>query len=240
MIQNDKLKKIYDFLRKREYQQSWDVFRGKFGGNANYANRKAVYDKLISLGAKPANIGESYEEFMSLLQKPNSAAQRFYAAAADRAKMAKHKSDVANLSADARWDRKHRTGAQGPYIMRNVEQVYNALKQTGYDVPNTFAEFDRTFRKGYNYEYRKSIYNHLRDRHWTVGDSYEDFAEMLHHRNWYKPSLGDTALQDAQTKWYTWRDNVAKQYVDGRIPTPDEIGYPTILRTKKMVLQELV
>lgn len=31
-----------------------------------------------------------------------------------------------------------------------------------------------------------------------------------------------------------WRDNVSKQIDEGRIPTPDEMGFPTILKTQKI------
>lgn len=70
MIDINKLKQVYATLQQGGYNQDFDTFKKGFAGNANYANRKQVYDLLSANGAQ---IGNTYEEFMQNMQKPKSA-----------------------------------------------------------------------------------------------------------------------------------------------------------------------
>ena len=76
MIDENKLKKVYGTLQQGGYTEDYNTFKSGFTGNSNYANRKKVYDLLSQNGA---NIGGTYEEFMSLMQKPKPSAQKFVA-----------------------------------------------------------------------------------------------------------------------------------------------------------------
>ena len=70
-LDNSKLKTLYSALKKSGYSKDYNTFATGFGGTQNYANRKSVYDYLKSHGA---NIGDTYEEFMSrMYHKPTAA-----------------------------------------------------------------------------------------------------------------------------------------------------------------------
>lgn len=65
MISDDKLKKVYNTLRKGGYTQDYGTFKNGFLGEENYANRKQVYDLLTANGA---HIGANYHEFLQKLR----------------------------------------------------------------------------------------------------------------------------------------------------------------------------
>lgn len=65
MISDDKLKKVYNTLRKGGYTQDYGTFKNGFLGEENYANRKKVYDLLTANGA---HIGANYHEFLQKLR----------------------------------------------------------------------------------------------------------------------------------------------------------------------------
>lgn len=65
-LDNNKLKRMYDTLKRGGYTQDYDTFVKGFAGNENYANRRKVYDLLTENGA---NIGATYEEFMGKMQE---------------------------------------------------------------------------------------------------------------------------------------------------------------------------
>lgn len=66
-LDNGKLRQLYTTLQKGGYKEDYNTFVNGFSGNNNYSNRKKVYDLLTAHGAQ---IGSSYEEFMSLMQQP--------------------------------------------------------------------------------------------------------------------------------------------------------------------------
>lgn len=65
MISDDKLKKVYNTLRKGGYTQDYGTFKNGFLGEENYANRKQVYDLLTANGAQ---IGANYHDFLQKLR----------------------------------------------------------------------------------------------------------------------------------------------------------------------------
>lgn len=65
MISDDKLKKVYNTLRKGGYTQDYGTFKNGFLGEENYENRKKVYDLLTANGAQ---IGANYHEFLQKLR----------------------------------------------------------------------------------------------------------------------------------------------------------------------------
>ena len=65
MISDDKLKKVYNTLRKGGYTQDYGTFKNGFLGEENYENRKEVYDLLTANGAQ---IGANYHEFLQKLR----------------------------------------------------------------------------------------------------------------------------------------------------------------------------
>ncbi len=82
-IDRTKLKQIHNLLAQNGFAQDYSTFEKKFAGNANYGNRKKVYDLITENGG---DIGGSYEDFMKRLQskpkpkqqpsKPQTTAQR--------------------------------------------------------------------------------------------------------------------------------------------------------------------
>lgn len=64
-IDRTKLKQIHNLLAQNGFAQDYDTFEKKFAGNANYGNRKKVYDLITENGG---DIGGSYEDFMKRLQ----------------------------------------------------------------------------------------------------------------------------------------------------------------------------
>ncbi len=82
-IDRTKLKQIHNLLAQNGFAQDYDTFEKKFAGNANYGNRKKVYDFITENGG---DIGGSYEDFMKRLQskpkpkqqstKPQTTSQR--------------------------------------------------------------------------------------------------------------------------------------------------------------------
>ena len=74
-IDRTKLKQIHNLLAQNGFAQDYSTFEKKFAGNANYGNRKKVYDLITENGG---DIGGSYEDFMKRLQskpKPQSKQQ---------------------------------------------------------------------------------------------------------------------------------------------------------------------
>lgn len=65
MISDDKLKKVYNTLRKGGYTQDYGTFKNGFLGEENYENRKKVYDLLTANGAQ---IGANYHDFLQKLR----------------------------------------------------------------------------------------------------------------------------------------------------------------------------
>ena len=82
-IDRTKLKQIHNLLAQNGFAQDYSTFEKKFAGNANYGNRKKVYDLITENGG---DIGGSYEDFMKRLQskpkpkqqstKPQTTSQR--------------------------------------------------------------------------------------------------------------------------------------------------------------------
>lgn len=75
VIDRTKLKQIHNLLAQNGFAQDYSTFEKKFAGNANYGNRKKVYDLITENGG---DIGGSYEDFMKRLQskpKPQSKQQ---------------------------------------------------------------------------------------------------------------------------------------------------------------------
>lgn len=69
-IDRTKLKQIHNLLAQNGFAQDYSTFEKKFAGNANYGNRKKVYDLITENGG---DIGGSYEDFMKRLQsKPKT------------------------------------------------------------------------------------------------------------------------------------------------------------------------
>lgn len=69
-IDRTKLKQIHNLLAQNGFAQDYSIFEKKFAGNANYGNRKKVYDLITENGG---DIGGSYEDFMKRLQsKPKT------------------------------------------------------------------------------------------------------------------------------------------------------------------------
>lgn len=64
-IDRTKLKQIHNLLAQNGFAQDYDTFEKKFAGNANYGNRKKVYDLITENGG---DIGGSYEDFMKRIQ----------------------------------------------------------------------------------------------------------------------------------------------------------------------------
>lgn len=64
-IDPNKVGKIYNALKEDGYTQSYEDFKAGFYGNDHYANRKKVFDYLHENGAQ---VGNTYEEFMDILQ----------------------------------------------------------------------------------------------------------------------------------------------------------------------------
>lgn len=64
-IDRTKLKQIHNLLAQNGFAQDYSTFEKKFAGNANYGNRKKVYDLITENGG---DIGGSYEDFMKRLQ----------------------------------------------------------------------------------------------------------------------------------------------------------------------------
>lgn len=64
-LDNDKLREVYSTLRGGGYEDDYGTFVEGFTGDGNYANRKAVYELLRDNGA---DVGDTYEEFMGLMQ----------------------------------------------------------------------------------------------------------------------------------------------------------------------------
>lgn len=64
-IDRNKLKQMHSLLAQNGYTQDYATFEKAFVGNSNYANRKRVYDLFTQNGA---DIGKSYEDFMSRIQ----------------------------------------------------------------------------------------------------------------------------------------------------------------------------
>lgn len=64
-IDRTKLKQIHNLLAQNGFAQDYSTFEKKFAGNANYGNRKKVYDLITENGG---DIGGSYEDFMKSLQ----------------------------------------------------------------------------------------------------------------------------------------------------------------------------
>lgn len=64
-IDAGKLRRIYSTLQQGGYIQSYEEFTNGFLGANNYPNRKKVYDLLKEHGA---DIGSTYEDFMSKMQ----------------------------------------------------------------------------------------------------------------------------------------------------------------------------
>ena len=74
-IDRTKLKQIHNLLAQNGFAKDYSTFEKKFAGNANYGNRKKVYDLITENGG---DIGGSYEDFMKRLQskpKPQSKQQ---------------------------------------------------------------------------------------------------------------------------------------------------------------------
>lgn len=61
----DKLHQIYTTLQQGGYEEDYDTFKGGFCGRDNYENRLQVYTLLHDNGA---DIGDSYEEFIDLME----------------------------------------------------------------------------------------------------------------------------------------------------------------------------
>jgi predicted RNA methylase len=73
-IDRTKLKQIHNLLAQNGFAQDYSTFEKKFAGNANYGNRKKVYDLITENGG---DIGGSYEDFMKRIQsKPQTTSQR--------------------------------------------------------------------------------------------------------------------------------------------------------------------
>jgi len=66
-IQTSQLKRLYDAMVDGGYEQTYEEFVKGFTGNANYANRKLVYDTFKEGGA---DVGSTYAEFMQRLRTP--------------------------------------------------------------------------------------------------------------------------------------------------------------------------
>ena len=66
-IQIGQLKRLYDAMVDGGYKQTYEEFVKGFTGNANYANRKLVYDTFKEGGA---DVGSTYAEFMQRLRTP--------------------------------------------------------------------------------------------------------------------------------------------------------------------------
>lgn len=66
MLDGNKLRSLYETLKKGGYSEDYKTFEGGFTKQDNYSKRKQVYDLLTAHGAQ---IGDSYEEFMKLMQK---------------------------------------------------------------------------------------------------------------------------------------------------------------------------
>ena len=64
-IDRTKLKQIHNLLAQNGFAQDYSTFEKKFAGNANYGNRKKVYDLITENGG---DIGGSYEDFMKRIQ----------------------------------------------------------------------------------------------------------------------------------------------------------------------------
>lgn len=71
-IDRTKLKQIHNLLAQNGFAQDYDTFEKKFAGNANYGNRKKVYDLITENGG---DIGGSYEDFMKRLQSKSKPKQ---------------------------------------------------------------------------------------------------------------------------------------------------------------------
>ena len=66
MLDGNKLRSLYETLKKGGYSEDYKTFEDGFTKQDNYSKRKQVYDLLTAHGAQ---IGDSYEEFMKLMQK---------------------------------------------------------------------------------------------------------------------------------------------------------------------------
>ena len=66
VLDENKLRSLYDTLKKGGYNQDYDTFVKGFTNPGNYAKRKQLYDMMRSRGEQ---IGDSYEEFMRRMHK---------------------------------------------------------------------------------------------------------------------------------------------------------------------------
>lgn len=69
ILDNNKLKQIWDVLRSGGYTQDYKTFVKGFSGDSNYENRKKVYDLLTENGVQ---VGKDYGEFMQKMHTDTS------------------------------------------------------------------------------------------------------------------------------------------------------------------------
>ena len=126
MFDENKLKKVYGTLQEGGYTEDYNTFKNGFVGNSHYGNRKKVYDLLSQNGA---DIGDTYEEFMWLMQKGHTPMS-----AADRARFS---AGAASISAQA---------GQAVQKVKNTQRAAK-LKQQQRKQQNDFGRVDLGTKK---------------------------------------------------------------------------------------------
>ena len=199
-LDNGKLRQLYTTLQKGGYKEDYNTFVNGFSGNNNYSNRKKVYDLLTAHGAQ---IGSSYEEFMSLMQQPKQQQQARPAARQNPGHTAQsmpwgeglgalskeegNKKVVENavdkwifsrMVSQAKPKPQPKPQPQRSYVSQltpTMNTIYDILKDAGEKV-GSVQQFQSYFERGYGH--RKAIYDKL-VKLGAFDGSYNEFAEVV-------------------------------------------------------------
>lgn len=152
MVDENKMKKVYDALVNCGYAEDYDTFFNGFTKADNYVKRKFIYENLTSEGAQ---IGDSYEEYMRRMHKD-------------------YKPDQESKQMIERPLGCSRA------ISQKVKSLYEVLLHDGADV-GTLQEFNDWFLKPgkEGYTNRLGVWKAFKADGEDVGQNYEEFAKWL-------------------------------------------------------------